>query len=55
MKLTCHDTVKDLSQGLGLIRHWYCPTCHAHIWRDKHYTSSEWDIYREDCNIKRSK
>ena len=35
--------IKDLSQWLGELRHFYCAKCKAHTWRGVFYTRREWD------------
>lgn len=37
--------VKDLSQGIGDGRHFYCSNCKAHLWRGRQYTAKEWDAW----------
>lgn len=44
-KLKCHEAVKDLTQGLGLVRNWYCPVCGAHSYNGLHYTKKQWLVY----------
>ena len=46
-KMNCCENkqIKDLSQGLGNERHWYCSRCQAHIWKGKFYTAKEWDAW----------
>lgn len=43
-KMNCckNPQIKDLTQGLGSIRHYYCSTCRSHLLRDKFYTAKEW-------------
>lgn len=33
---------KDLTQGLGEERHYYCSRCRAHIWRGRFWTYETW-------------
>ncbi len=35
--------VKDLSQGLGENRHFYCCNCKSHKWKGSFYTRQEWE------------
>ena len=44
--------VKDLSQGLGELRHFYCAGCKAHTYRGVFYTRRQWDewVNSEDEN-----
>ena len=42
--LNCHpEKIKDLSQGLGLYRHYYCIECKAHYYKGTKYTKKEWE------------
>ena len=45
----CCDTpqVKDLTQGLGPDRHYYCAHCKSHLWKGEIYTKKEWEWYVE--------
>jgi len=42
MRCCANPMVKDLSQGLGAERHYYCQRCKAHVWRGVKYTAKEW-------------
>lgn len=53
--LTCHNTVRDLTNGYGETRNYYCPTCNAHEYKGKHYTKKEWDIYVNDVSFVKNK
>ena len=43
----CCDTpqVKDLTQGLGPDRHYYCAHCKSHLWKGEIYTKKEWEWF----------
>lgn len=43
-----HSRKKDLTQGLGEERNFYCPTCGAHWYRGKFWTPKEWELYVND-------
>lgn len=43
-KVNCkHENKKDLSQGLGEERHYYCSDCGSHWYRGKYWTRAEWE------------
>lgn len=35
--------VKDLSQGIGERRHYYCMKCFSHHYNGKQWTAKQWD------------
>lgn len=37
--------IKDLSQGIGDVRHFYYECCGTHIYDGKRYTKHEWEEY----------
>ena len=37
--------VKDLSQGLGDERHYYCIECKSHLYKGMACTRKQWDEY----------
>jgi len=37
--------IKDLTQGLGEERHFFCVTCRAHYWRGVFYDRKQWEAY----------
>lgn len=54
MCVYCGHCMKDLSQGLGKGRHYYCDKCHAHYYQSyevfseivgelKWYSAKEWE------------
>lgn len=47
MAMNCcnKQNVKDLSQGIGDHRNWYCMTCGSHNYIGKQYSKSEWEGY----------
>ena len=44
IEMTCcqKPEIKDLTQGQGDLRHYFCTNCRAHIWRDEFYTAQQW-------------
>ena len=40
-----HSKKKDLTQGLGEVRHFFCPECKTHWYKDKVWTKEEWNNY----------
>lgn len=40
-----HDQLKDLTQGLGESRHWFCPECKGHRYRGVWWTAKEWEMW----------
>lgn len=40
-----HPGKKDLTQGLGAERHYYCPNCGTHWYNNRIWTKKEWDEY----------
>lgn len=43
---TCkHEAKKDLTQGLGEERHWYCPACGSHWYKGVFYNKKNWDTW----------
>jgi hypothetical protein len=45
---TCmHTSVKDLTEGKGEHRNWWCPVCETHWFKGKEYTPDEWDAWLE--------
>lgn len=47
--LSCaHNKTKDLTQGLGDIRNYYCITCGLHHYKGREWTVKEWEEYVED-------
>lgn len=46
-KICGSGCVSDLTNGYGSLRNYYCHTCHAHLFRDKWYSKSEWEIWIE--------
>jgi hypothetical protein len=37
-----HEKLSDLTQGLGDLRNYYCPTCKTHWYKGKVWTKEEW-------------
>lgn len=50
-----HPEKKDLTQGLGEIRNYFCPHCKMHWYRGRAWTEAEWDEYVEDFSEDKSK
>lgn len=48
MNCCSNPQIKDLSQGLGELRHLYCASCKAHTWRGVFYTRQEWDNWIDE-------
>ena len=49
MKDCLHKDKRDLTQGLGEHRHFYCTTCGWHLYKDIEYTKAEWSkLFIED-------
>lgn len=44
------NKIKDLTCGLGSIRHYYCVNCYAHYYRGNWYTRKQWEKYINDIN-----
>lgn len=44
--------IKDLSQGLGDERHYYCSACKSHLWRGAQYDRREWEDYVNEVPMK---
>ena len=45
MKRCNHASRKDLTQSLGVVRHFYCPICKSHWYKGKYWTAEEWFLY----------
>ena len=41
MKVCDHQNKKDLTQGLGEHRHYYCTICGWHLYKDVEYTKEQ--------------
>jgi len=47
-QLSCgHTTIRDLTQGLGEERNYYCSTCKMHYYKGREWTAKEWEEYVE--------
>lgn len=46
--MPCNHVWKDLSQGIGPVRHYYCKKCKAHNFREKLYSADEWEAWVND-------
>ena len=46
--MPCVHEWKDLSQGIGPVRHYYCTKCKSHVFRGKTYSAKEWEIWIND-------
>ncbi len=40
-----HEKLADLTQGLGELRNYYCPTCKTHWYKGKIWTKEEWEAH----------
>jgi len=47
-----HKELKDLTQGLGDVRNYYCPDCEAHWYKGRVWTKEEWEIFVNDFPTK---
>ena len=43
-----HKGKKDLTQGLGITRHYICLDCRCHWYNDKFWSKEEWEEYTEE-------
>ena len=43
-----HRHKKDLTQGLGEERHFYCPNCKSHWYKGRLWSRAEWELYVND-------
>jgi len=41
---------KDLTQGQGDERHYYCGNCKRHVWRGQLYTANQWEKYINEAD-----
>lgn len=39
------QNIKDLSQGLGGKRHWFCMSCRSHNYSGRQWSKVEWEYY----------
>ena len=46
--MTCIHVWKDLTQGLGETRHYYCERCKAHDYRGKIWSRQKWEAWIDD-------
>lgn len=47
-KICNKNTIKDLTNGLGSTRHYYCINCYSHYYRSVWYTKKQWEKYIEE-------
>lgn len=40
---------RDLSQGIGERRNWYCPNCKAHFYDGRLWSTDEWSRWIESA------
>jgi hypothetical protein len=48
MKACKHERRKDLTNGLGVERNFYCPDCKTHWYKGKIWPEKEWNAYVND-------
>jgi hypothetical protein len=42
-----HAEKRDLTQGLGVERHYYCSKCGAHWYKGREWSRKEWEAWIE--------